>query len=284
MPKTSFLKVVLLALTLMPLVSLADTDEAAFEIYQNIIVDLETKYQTINQLTANVKQKIATLEEEANNIKNLITKYEGMLENIRQEQLKKHEKRLEILTQAHLKRLKEEVHVVGQARHAIQKDAKATRVILEELDTSVKKIAKLTNAISVSEDGKMVNVNGSYTLVIIDRSCANQRWYAEIDTQHQGSLLLDIRANFSHCTTGCHWAFRHLEVLFNAYASQVILSDTNNNGNGAGEWILTRIVTSGKHSEKMRLEKLAGTQKWCGPIDIKIESNQPLKLLRTGEL
>jgi hypothetical protein len=82
------------------------------------------------------------------------------------------------------------------------------------------------------------------------------------------------------------WAFRHLEVLFNAYTSQKILTDTNNNGNGAGEWTISRLITytdkHGGHSTKMRIEKSAGSARYCGPVDIRIEANTPIRLLKTS--
>jgi enamine deaminase RidA (YjgF/YER057c/UK114 family) len=279
--KISISKAMLLGLTLIPIISSAQDDKTTLDVYQNIIGGLKAKHQVINQLTVDVQQKLLELKKEAENIKTLIAKYEAVLETNTQQPPQEHNPQLTTASQNALKKLKEAAKLAEQARQSAEKDAKAAQAILDELGITVENIVKLTNVIDVSSDENVININGSYTLVITDRACANQKWYAEIDTQHQGSLLLDIRASFNHCTSGCHWAFRHLEVLFNAYTSQVILSDTNNNGNGAGEWTLTRIATNEKYSEKMRLEKSAGTQKWCGPIDIKIESNQPIKLSKT---
>ncbi|KOR31945.1 hypothetical protein TI05_10410 [Achromatium sp. WMS3] len=81
--------------------------------------------------------------------------------------------------------------------------------------------------------------NGKYSLVIKSDTCSNRVWFADIETLPLGNIFLDIRANFTHCGGGCFWAFRHLQVLFNSYTHQHILSDINKHGNGAGKWHLT---------------------------------------------
>jgi len=274
--KITILQVVLLIL--IPLISLADGDDKSLEIDK-----LKAKDQPINQLTANIQEKLAQLNKVATDIKTLIAQYEAILKEARQP-VKKHEIPFETVSQNNLIKLTQVAELAEQACQSAEKQAEAVRATFDKLSTSVEQMAKLTDTVNISNDGQVININGAYTLIITDRTCANQAWYAEIQTPKQGNLLLDIRANFSHCTSGCHWAFRHLQVLFNAYTSQVILNDTNNNGNGAGQWTIKRIVTSGKHAEKMRLEKSAGSQKWCGPVDIKIESNQPIKRLKTDSL
>jgi len=158
----------------------------------------------------------------------------------------------------------------------------------QQIDTLLGQVKKQQATINTQQKRiAELEKNSSYTLVINGQSCSNQEWYAEVETL-VGNVFLDIRANFTHCGGGCHWAFRHLKVLFNSYTAQLILTDTNNNSNGhsAGEWTITRLITEtskyGDHSGKMRIEKSSGNLPYCGPVDIRIESNAPLRLLKTS--
>ncbi|RKZ73312.1 MAG: hypothetical protein DRR19_31110, partial [Candidatus Parabeggiatoa sp. nov. 1] len=56
---------------------------------------------------------------------------------------------------AYHQKLGAEAKLAEMARQSAEDDAKATRAILDELGTSAKKVVKLTDAVSVSSDGKV---------------------------------------------------------------------------------------------------------------------------------
>ena len=145
----------LLALIIMPMASLAFENKTVVEAYQEAIQKLEAEYQKLKRLTAAAKQKVAELEDEANSIKTLIAEYQTALETTTQVLVSKNEVQLEAVTEAYQKKLAVEADLAEMARHSAQDDANATRAILDELGTSAEKVAKLTDAVSVSSDGKV---------------------------------------------------------------------------------------------------------------------------------
>ncbi|MEK8020255.1 MAG: hypothetical protein VSS75_025565 [Candidatus Parabeggiatoa sp.] len=144
--------VLLLALTLTPIASIAD-NKTVIAAYQETIQKLNVEYDKLKQLTADAKQKVAKLENDANSIKARIAQYETALKTQALE--KKHETQLKIVKDAYRKELAAEAALAELARHATEEDAKATRALLDELGTSAEKVAKLTDAVSVSSDGKV---------------------------------------------------------------------------------------------------------------------------------
>jgi len=85
----------------------------------------------------------------------LIAKYEAALETTTQALEKKHEAQLKAVKEAYHQKLGAEAKLAEMARQSAEDDAKATRAILDELGTSAKKVVKLTDAVSVSSDGKV---------------------------------------------------------------------------------------------------------------------------------
>ncbi|RKZ90977.1 MAG: hypothetical protein DRR19_08485, partial [Candidatus Parabeggiatoa sp. nov. 1] len=65
---------------------------------------------------------------------------------------KKHEAQLKAVKEAYHQKLGAEAKLAEMARQSAEDDAKATRAILDELGTSAEKVAKLTDAVSVSSD------------------------------------------------------------------------------------------------------------------------------------
>ncbi len=82
-------------------------------------------------------------------------------------------------------------------------------------------------------------------------------------------------------------------IASSSYANDSCFDDEKSlpdvNGSDAGEWTITRLVTNtnkhGEYSGKMRIEKSAGSTSYpyCGPVDIRIEGNTPIRLLKTSE-
>jgi len=140
--------VLLLALTLTPITSIAYGNKTVIEVYQEAIQKLDLEYEKL-------KKKVAELENDANSIKALIAKYETALETTTQALEKKHEAQLKTVKDAYKTELSAEAKLAELARHATEDDAKATRALLDELGTSAEKVAKLTDAVSVSSDGKV---------------------------------------------------------------------------------------------------------------------------------
>ncbi len=116
-----------------------------------------------------------------------------------------------------------------------------------------------------------LNLDGEYTLVMDGTACSNQAWYTDVQITDAHSVFMDIRAAFSHCGGGCHWAYRHMEVFYNAYLESFVVYDNNNNGNGGGAWTFTRIANN-----ILRIEKSAGSVVYCGPVNIRITCNKPI--------
>jgi len=147
--------VLLLALTLTPITSIAYGNKTVIEVYQEAIQKLDLEYDKLKQLTTEAKQKVAELENEANSIKGLIAQYETALETTTQALEKKHEAQLKTVKEVYRKELSAEADLAELARHSAEDNDKATRALLDELGTSAEKVAKLTEAVSVSSDGKV---------------------------------------------------------------------------------------------------------------------------------
>ncbi|MDM8560879.1 tail fiber domain-containing protein [Candidatus Parabeggiatoa sp. HSG14] len=179
--------VVLLALTLMPIAPIAH-GKTVIEVYQEHIQKLINKDDELEQLITDAKQKVTEFEKEANSIKALIAKYETALETTTQEISVKHEAQLKTVKDAYKTELAAEAKLAEQARKSAEDDAKATRAILDELGTSAEKVAKLTDAVSVSGDGnvgigttspsKLLDVYGDVRI-----GKTNARHYLEISSQ-----------------------------------------------------------------------------------------------------
>jgi len=146
--------VLLLALTLTPITSIAYGNKTVIEVYQEAIQKLDLEYEKLKQLTTEAKQKVAELENDANSIKTLIAEYETALKTTTQALEKKHEAELKTVKEVYKTELAAEAGLAELARKSAEDDAKATRVILDELG-SAEKVAKLTEAVSVSSDGKV---------------------------------------------------------------------------------------------------------------------------------
>jgi Skp family chaperone for outer membrane proteins len=166
-----FTLVLLLAFTVTPMTSFAYGNKTVIEVYQEAIQKLDLEYEKLKQLTAEAKQKVADLEKDANSIKTLIAKYEKALETTTQALEKKHEAELKVVKDAYRTELAAEAKLAELARHSAEDNDKATRALLDKLGTSAEKVAKLTNAVSVSSEGKVgmgttsprakLDVNGS---------------------------------------------------------------------------------------------------------------------------
>jgi hypothetical protein len=164
--------VLLLALTVTPISAFAYGNKTVIEVYQEAIQKLTFEYEKLKQLTAEAKQKVADLENDANSIKTLIAKYETALKTSTEDLEKKHEAQLKALEKKHeaeLKAVKDAYqtelaaeaklaelarHSAEEARHSAEDNDKATRALLDKLG-SAEKLAKLTNAVSVSSEGKV---------------------------------------------------------------------------------------------------------------------------------
>ncbi len=146
--------VILLAFTLMPCTSLAENKrvidyyQQALSDYKYAITDLKAAHAEITAVRDDAAKKVAKIEA-------LIAKYETALETTTQALEKKHEARLKAVKEAYRKKLAAEADLAELARQSAEDDANATRAILEGLGTSAEKVAKLTDAVSVSSDGKV---------------------------------------------------------------------------------------------------------------------------------
>lgn len=151
-----FIFVLLLAFTFTPFSSLAYyQNRTVIDVYQEAIQKLDGEYQKLKQITADARQKVADLEEETNSVKTLIAKYEAALNTTKQELVMKHEAQLKTVKEAYQKKLAGESDLAEMARQSAEDDAKTTRALLDKLGTAAEKVAKLTDAVSVSSDGKV---------------------------------------------------------------------------------------------------------------------------------
>ncbi|MDM8559146.1 hypothetical protein [Candidatus Parabeggiatoa sp. HSG14] len=159
--------VVLLALTLMPIAPIAHS-KTVIEVYQEHIQKLIDKDHELKQLITDAKQKVTDFEKEANSIKALIAKYEADLKTTTQKMEKKNEAQLKAVKDAYRKELSAEADLAELSRKSAEEDAKATRAILDELGTSAEKVAKLTDAVSVSGGSSKTELNISGNIKIPD--------------------------------------------------------------------------------------------------------------------
>jgi Skp family chaperone for outer membrane proteins len=139
-----FTLVLLLALTVTPMTSFAYGNKTVIEVYQEAIQKLTFEYDKLKQLTTQ-------LEKEANSIKTLIADYEKALKTTTEALEKKHEAQLKTVKDAYRKKLAAEADLAELARKSAEDNDKATRALLDELGTSAEKVAKLTDAVNVSE-------------------------------------------------------------------------------------------------------------------------------------
>jgi hypothetical protein len=147
--------VLLLALTVSPISAFAYGNKTVIEVYQEAIQKLDLEYEKLKQLTAEAKQKVADLEKDANSIKTLIADYQKALKTTTQALEKKHEAELKVVKDAYRTELAVEAKLAELARHSAEDNDKATRALLDKLGTSADKVAKLTDALSVSSEGKV---------------------------------------------------------------------------------------------------------------------------------
>jgi hypothetical protein len=147
--------ILLLAFTFTPFSALAYQNRTVIDVYQEAIQKLEIEYQKLKELTADAHQKAAELEEATNSVKTLIAKYEAALNTTKQKLVMKHEAQLKTIKEAYQKKLAGESDLAELARQSAEDDAKATRALLDKLGTSAEKVAKLTDVVTVSSDGKL---------------------------------------------------------------------------------------------------------------------------------
>lgn len=142
---------------------------------------------------------------------------------------------------------------------------------------------------SLSVDGhthiesNSMQIGNRHILTINGTSCTNDSWTTTIDNGNNETLM-DMRMSFSHCGGGCHYANRHWEGYFNFYSERFPTSDEVDNTGSAGAWTFTRTQTGTANnqavSERTIITKsAANATRYCGPVDIWLESNQPMSVV-----
>lgn len=150
-----FIFVILLALMITP--------NASYAKCQNIIACYEQALSDFRRAQADIKAVSIEAEKKAAEIETLIAKYESALETTTQGLVTDYQTRLQRLEKAYANKMAGDAKkMAGNAGltqlslESAQQDAKAIKALLDELGTSAEKVAKVTDAVSVSDEG---NVN-----------------------------------------------------------------------------------------------------------------------------
>lgn len=122
-----------------------------------------------------------------------------------------------------------------------------------------------------------------HVLTIHGSSCTDEGWNAVI-ANGRDSTWMHIEMAFAHCGGGCHGTYRDWKGYFNAYVASTAVYDHINNFDSGGSWTFGRTTTAtganGPVSDQTTITKIPnGTYHYCGPVDIRVESNRPLSLL-----
>jgi len=133
---------------------LAATSQALMDKYQAQLKASEERMTQALDLTKNAREYFEKTQADiAVTLEKLTAQHQAALKATTQALMKEYQARLNAFEKAYTKKMAGEAELTRLARESAEKDANETRALLEGLGTSAEKVAKLTDTITVSNQG-----------------------------------------------------------------------------------------------------------------------------------
>lgn len=122
-------------------------------------------------------------------------------------------------------------------------------------------------------------IGDQHILTVDGSTCANRDFVVELEHPAEATLL-DVQMSFSHCGGGCHYAYRHWTGFFDSESGMTTVENIAQTGASGGSWTITRLAPTDEGMSRTRLQKTRDPRyRWCGDVDLWIDSNQPMNLI-----